>query len=473
MPRRGLPARPSRAGRARASPAHDRARRAWRRSARSRRSTSGDAQPAALLAREHRNADRSARPRARHRNRHRHPALAAGLDAAIVTAAGRRARRRSIATSSSSCASACTSCCTSIACRRPPSSTTRCPGARARGRPAPPGSSTRCCARSRAPRDALGLPPRPGPAASRQEALAYLGITHSHPDWLVARWLDRYGFDAAAAWTAFNNAAAAADAARQPARRLARRPAPRRWTTRASTTDPTPYAPDGLVVQQRHACRAAPAVASRSRTKRRSSCRCWSARGPATACSTSAPRPAARPRRWPRRWTAAAWSSRATRGRAACACSPTTVRDSGAPNVRARAGGQPRRRAVPAGLRPRAGGRAVLGPRHGAARSRHPLAADRGAARRVRRGPAPLLGRAARGASRPAAASSTPPARASPRRTRRWSTAFLAAHPDFTLVDLRGRRAALAAVTDARGMLRTLPFAHGLEAFFAAALVRS
>ena len=25
---------------------------------------------------------------------------------------------------------------------------------------------------------------------------------------------------------------------------------------------------------------------------------------------------------------------------------------------------------------------------------------------------------------------------------------------------------------DARGMLRTLPFAHGLEAFFAAALVR-
>jgi hypothetical protein len=31
----------------------------------------------------------------------------------------------------------------------------------------------------------------------------------------------------------------------------------------------------------------------------------------------------------------------------------------------------------------------------------------------------------------------------------------------------------LGAVTDPRGMLRTLPFAHGLEAFFAAALVRS
>jgi len=51
--------------------------------------------------------------------------------------------------------------------------------------------------------------------------------------------------------------------------------------------------------------------------------------------------------------------------------------------------------------------------------------------------------------------------------------AFLAAHADFRLVDAReidGAR--LGVVTDARGMLRTLPFLHGLEAFFAAALVR-
>ena len=47
---------------------------------------------------------------------------------------------------------------------------------------------------------------------------------------------------------------------------------------------------------------------------------------------------------------------------------------------------------------------------------------------------------------------------------------FLASHPGFSA--RRPPAATLAAVADARGMLRTLPFAHGLEAFFAAALVR-
>ena len=41
----------------------------------------------------------------------------------------------------------------------------------------------------------------PGP--TRQ--MAYLGVTLSHPDWLVKRWLDRYGFDATEAWCRFNN----------------------------------------------------------------------------------------------------------------------------------------------------------------------------------------------------------------------------------------------------------------------------
>jgi 16S rRNA (cytosine967-C5)-methyltransferase len=52
--------------------------------------------------------------------------------------------------------------------------------------------------------------------------------------------------------------------------------------------------------------------------------------------------------------------------------------------------------------------------------------------------------------------------------------AFLAQQPGFTLVDLRGRsHPALQPLLDDRGMLHTLPFAHGLEAFFAAALERS
>jgi len=66
-------------------------------------------------------------------------------------------------------------------------------------------------------RHALPLPPVPGADVlarldrddgARSEALAYLSITLSHPRWLVSRWLDRYGFDAAARWAAFNNAPA-------------------------------------------------------------------------------------------------------------------------------------------------------------------------------------------------------------------------------------------------------------------------
>jgi 16S rRNA (cytosine967-C5)-methyltransferase len=51
--------------------------------------------------------------------------------------------------------------------------------------------------------------------------------------------------------------------------------------------------------------------------------------------------------------------------------------------------------------------------------------------------------------------------------------AFLDERGDFTLVDLRGHSPApLGPLLDDRGMLRTLPSRHGLEAFFAAALLR-
>jgi 16S rRNA (cytosine967-C5)-methyltransferase len=54
-------------------------------------------------------------------------------------------------------------------------------------------------------RHRLPLPQRPDDTGDRDAALAYLGITHSHPDWLVARWLDRYGFDATERWVQFDN----------------------------------------------------------------------------------------------------------------------------------------------------------------------------------------------------------------------------------------------------------------------------
>lgn len=56
----------------------------------------------------------------------------------------------------------------------------------------------------RAPQSAT-LPPRPDESASRRQHIDYLNITLSHPRWLVARWLDRYGFEMTEAWCQFNN----------------------------------------------------------------------------------------------------------------------------------------------------------------------------------------------------------------------------------------------------------------------------
>lgn len=49
------------------------------------------------------------------------------------------------------------------------------------------------------------LPARPEDAGDREAALLYLGVTWSHPEWLVARWLDRYGFERTEKWVQFDN----------------------------------------------------------------------------------------------------------------------------------------------------------------------------------------------------------------------------------------------------------------------------
>jgi 16S rRNA (cytosine967-C5)-methyltransferase len=53
----------------------------------------------------------------------------------------------------------------------------------------------------------LPLPVRPSPDADLAAQTAYLTVTLSHPGWLVTRWLTRYGFDATASWCEFNNRA--------------------------------------------------------------------------------------------------------------------------------------------------------------------------------------------------------------------------------------------------------------------------
>ena len=58
----------------------------------------------------------------------------------------------------------------------------------------------------RAGRRPAGLPSRPADPSRTDAALSYLSVTLSHPRWLAARWLARVGFDACERWCLFNNA---------------------------------------------------------------------------------------------------------------------------------------------------------------------------------------------------------------------------------------------------------------------------
>jgi 16S rRNA (cytosine967-C5)-methyltransferase len=100
----------------------------------------------------------------------------------------------------------------------------------------------------------VSLPERPREPTSpavRAASLDYLSVALSHPAWLVGRWMDRHGFQAAERWAEFNNSAA-------PLTIRANRLRTDRETLAASLaglgveTEPTRYAPDGLVVTRRN-----------------------------------------------------------------------------------------------------------------------------------------------------------------------------------------------------------------------------
>jgi 16S rRNA (cytosine967-C5)-methyltransferase len=96
-------------------------------------------------------------------------------------------------------------------------------------------------------RHRLPVPSRPTDARNRDEALAYLGITLSHPDWLVARWLDRYGFEHAERWAQFNNGPAPLTL-RANRLRTSREAVQQTLAAEDIETETTRYAPDGLIV---------------------------------------------------------------------------------------------------------------------------------------------------------------------------------------------------------------------------------
>lgn len=100
-------------------------------------------------------------------------------------------------------------------------------------------------------RERLPLPPEPpaGGGAPRAALLDYLSITLSHPRWLVARWLDRVGFDAARTWARFNNSPAPLTLRANLLRTTV--PELRRALADADVeVEPARYAPNGLIVRR-------------------------------------------------------------------------------------------------------------------------------------------------------------------------------------------------------------------------------
>ena len=96
----------------------------------------------------------------------------------------------------------------------------------------------------------LPLPPRPSdPGADRASTLAYLSGTLSHPEWLAARWLDRYGFEHAESWAQFDNGPAALTL-RANTLRVSRDGLAAALEAHGVMTEPARFAPDGLIVRE-------------------------------------------------------------------------------------------------------------------------------------------------------------------------------------------------------------------------------
>lgn len=99
-------------------------------------------------------------------------------------------------------------------------------------------------------RETLTWPVRPSNTDSedgRRALVEYLAVTHSHPAWLVARWVERYGPTPAESWLSFNNRPAATTLA--PNRlRGGRDDLAAQLLTEGVHTVPTIVAPHGLTV---------------------------------------------------------------------------------------------------------------------------------------------------------------------------------------------------------------------------------
>ena len=317
----------------------------------------------------------------------------------------------------------------------------------------------------------LPLPPRPEAPGDRHADLEYLGITHSHPDWLVARWLERYGFDAAERWVRFNNETPPLTV-RANRLRLTRDQLRDTLAAQGVETGATRYAPDGLVVTDGNPLHAEAndgsffvqdeasqlvSIVVGARAGERVLDLCASPGGKTTAMAADMNDSG----------VVIASDVRARR----LHLLRDTVESSGARHVHvvhvAASGDLPFRAPFDRVLvdAPCSGlGTVRRDPDIRWRRAESELAA-------LAHGQLVLLARAAavvapRGRLVYATCSSEP------EENEQVVGRFLDEHSDFAPLDLRGESPLLEPLLDDRGMMRTLPSAHGLEAFFAAALVR-
>lgn len=91
-------------------------------------------------------------------------------------------------------------------------------------------------------------PARPSPSSDSQP-LDYLTITLSHPRWLAERWVERHGFDATDAWARFNNQPAPLTL-RANTPRITRDDLQQQLAAHGVVTEPTTLAIDGLIVRE-------------------------------------------------------------------------------------------------------------------------------------------------------------------------------------------------------------------------------
>jgi 16S rRNA (cytosine967-C5)-methyltransferase len=319
-------------------------------------------------------------------------------------------------------------------------------------------------------RHRLPLPPRPEDIDDRDAAVAYLGITHSHPDWLASRWFHRHGFQAAERWVRFNNETPPLTL-RANGLRLTREELSVTLADEGIETEPTRYAPDGLIVTAGNPLRV-PATGSFFVQDEASQLvslvvdvqpgervldLCASPGGKTTALAAA----------MRDEGLIVASDVRARRLRTLV----QTVRASGATCVHVLH--VPTAGALP--FRPTFDRILVDAPCSGLGTIRRDPDIRW---RRREEELAPLSERQIELLERAAQVLASggrlvyATCSSEPEENDAVVDRFVARHPEFTQVDLRESLPILEPLIDERGRLRTLPFAHGLEAFFAAALVR-